>query len=590
MPMALGLGLGLPYLGAACGPYPALDLNFIAMAASGVLDPRITFSRGGLATLTDAAGNVAYAPHNLFLWSNDLSNADWQKVGATTTANAGVDPLGGNTATRVQFNAGDNFVYKANGAPAAGTFYTIACWVKSNTGTAQTFRLFGEGTAARSSDFTATTSWQQFNFSRTAGGGTSIGLNTGSGGAAADLLVCFAQLNVGPLQPYYPTTSSAYHGPRFTYDATTHAALGLLIEEQRSNLFLWSRDFSNAAWTKQASGCTSVLNAAGVDGVAASASTITEAALSVPRSIYRAVSGAAGAFSQSVSFKQTTGPTRYLRLVIASSANDFGYVTVNMTTGAVAQAAGVKGTATSASAVVTSQPATGMWRVSLSCTLAAAPTIAFFVPLDATPTVVVGDYGRDQYVGDGTTNWVLDAAQFEAGAFATSYIPTTSATVTRAADSATMTGTNFSSWFNASAGTFVADVRSAGITDAQRGIVAASDGTTSNRAAIYFGAGSTDLVGRISIGGTGYFPATMTGAAGAGARRFAITYSSGRGQIAAGGAVGSAPSSPSGTLSAATQLDIGQVPGGGTQACVPIARIRFYSTPFTDAQLIAATT
>ena len=47
-------------------------------------------------------------------------------------------------------------------------------------------------------------------------------------------------------------------------------------------------------------------------------------------------------------------------------------------------------------------------------------------------------------------------AQVEVGAFPTSYIPTTSAALTRNADVATMTGTNFSSWFNQSAGTFTA--------------------------------------------------------------------------------------------------------------------------------------
>jgi len=46
-------------------------------------------------------------------------------------------------------------------------------------------------------------------------------------------------------------------------------------------------------------------------------------------------------------------------------------------------------------------------------------------------------------------------AQLEAGAFPTSYIPTTSATVTRAADNASMVGSNFSSWYNQSEGTFV---------------------------------------------------------------------------------------------------------------------------------------
>jgi len=40
------------------------------------------------------------------------------------------------------------------------------------------------------------------------------------------------------------------------------------------------------------------------------------------------------------------------------------------------------------------------------------------------------------------------------GAFATSYIKTTSAQVTRSADAASMTGTNFSSWYNAGEGSF----------------------------------------------------------------------------------------------------------------------------------------
>ena len=46
--------------------------------------------------------------------------------------------------------------------------------------------------------------------------------------------------------------------------------------------------------------------------------------------------------------------------------------------------------------------------------------------------------------------------QLEVGAFPTSYIPTTSAQATRAADSATMTGSNFSSWYRHDEGTFLA--------------------------------------------------------------------------------------------------------------------------------------
>ena len=49
----------------------------------------------------------------------------------------------------------------------------------------------------------------------------------------------------------------------------------------------------------------------------------------------------------------------------------------------------------------------------------------------------------------------------EAGSFPTSYIPTTSTTVTRAADVASIAGANFANWFNPSAGTFFCEWKSA---------------------------------------------------------------------------------------------------------------------------------
>lgn len=53
-----------------------------------------------------------------------------------------------------------------------------------------------------------------------------------------------------------------------------------------------------------------------------------------------------------------------------------------------------------------------------------------------------------------TVAGTVQFAQLELGAFATSYIPTTTTSLTRNADAVSMTGTNFSSWFNASEGTF----------------------------------------------------------------------------------------------------------------------------------------
>lgn len=54
-----------------------------------------------------------------------------------------------------------------------------------------------------------------------------------------------------------------------------------------------------------------------------------------------------------------------------------------------------------------------------------------------------------------TVTGTVQFAQLESGTFATSFIPTAGAALTRNVDVATMTGTNFSSWFNASEGTFV---------------------------------------------------------------------------------------------------------------------------------------
>ena len=55
-----------------------------------------------------------------------------------------------------------------------------------------------------------------------------------------------------------------------------------------------------------------------------------------------------------------------------------------------------------------------------------------------------------------TVTGTVQFAQLELGTFATSFIPTAGAAVTRNADTAVMTGTNFSDWYNLTEGTFVA--------------------------------------------------------------------------------------------------------------------------------------
>ena len=148
------------------------------------------------------------------------------------------------------------------------------------------------------------------------------------------------------------------------------------------------------------------------------------------------------------------------------------------------------------------------------------------------------------------------ARQVEAGAFATSYIPTTSAAVTRAADVAVMTGTNFSDWWNASAGTFVAEFD--GPASGTRPIVAADD-NTANEVIMLYGSG-TDPKAIVTDGGAtqadldaGTLTANTSGKLGLSfaANDFAACFNGGTVAVDTGG-----------TLPTVTQARLGAGPAG----------------------------
>jgi len=87
-----------------------------------------------------------------------------------------------------------------------------------------------------------------------------------------------------------------------------------------------------------------------------------------------------------------------------------------------------------------------------------------------------------------------DCWQMELGSTLTSYIPTTTVTVTRSADNATMTGTNFSSWYNQNEGTILilTDKLHSGIFDGYRNYCQIMDSSGTNiSVSIYTNQGGT---------------------------------------------------------------------------------------------------
>lgn len=208
----------------------------------------------------------------------------------------------------------------------------------------------------------------------------------------------------------------------------------LLIEEARTNLLTYSADYSNVAWNKEnvtVSAVTTVLP----DGTSNANKVIDTAVLGFHR-VYSGLISGISATSYTFSVYAKYAGRRWLALQISGSTY---FDLVN----------GVVGSSTSGSTGTITPVGNGWYRCTTTRTLLAGLTTTEIFLANA-------DNGAN-YTGDGTSGVYLWGAQLEQGAFATSYIPTTSAQVTRNADQASMTGTNFSSWYNASAGTLYVD-------------------------------------------------------------------------------------------------------------------------------------
>jgi hypothetical protein len=248
------------------------------------------------------------------------------------------------------------------------------------------------------------------------------------------------------LATYYPTTTAAYYAPRFDYNPSTLAAQGLLIEEQRTNSLTYSEDFGNAAWTK--GGATISTDTTAAPSGTTTADSLIEDASTGQHRIYRTISGTTNTNPYTVSFfaKANTRTRIYVGIAESPTFSRQGNAIFDLSAGTVVSAsAGLNG-ATGGTATITAV-GNGWYRCSYTLTLGGTDT-SFFTDIDlvSTGTTI-------SYTGNGTSGLFIWGAQFEAGAFATSYIPTTTTALTRNADVASMTGTNFSSWYNATEGT-----------------------------------------------------------------------------------------------------------------------------------------
>lgn len=307
--------------------------------------------------------------------------------------------------------------------------------------------------------------------------GASLSLDFLSGNQVLDPRITFTRTT----EATYTNSSgvlatAAIDGARFDYDPVTLAPKGLLIEEQRVNLCLQSENFSTT-WTNVNS--IEQTNAiVAPDGTQTAdllqADSITTASA---RDLRQNVTGTVtAAHTLSVYAKAKNGTFINLAFRNQAAAANSCSAEFNLATGTISIAAANAGNATGATASITSV-GNGWYRCSVSGIADTSGTV-FTLLFNGRTT------SNSSSVAADTELCYLWGAQLEAGAFATSYIPTEASQVTRAADSAVMTGTNFSSWYNQSEGTVVVNIISAPVANIVQQAWYISNNTGSNNIAL----------------------------------------------------------------------------------------------------------
>ncbi len=338
--------------------------------------------------------------------------------------------------------------------------------------------------------------------------------------------------------------------PRWDYDPATLTLRGLLIEEARENRTLQSADLSNAAWQKAGANGPAAPTVTGNQAVAPDGTT-TASRIALP-----AISGAgavsfvqqplaAGAsvalWTFSIYLKGSVGGEQTYVCIYDGISNYIAKQRVTLTT------SWQRYTITSPSNLTTAA-----WYTFIGTDLRDAGETS-------TPAATIYAWG----------------GQMEQGAFATSYIPTTSAAVTRAAEQCYIPS---ASWFSSYTYSLAVEFDTALIARTVAGI---SDTVFANASYIANGA----FVRSASVSGTAVTAGPVN-------KQCATLVPSTTIRICNnGGAVFTNSSGVAAAQTTATRMSIGCSPWAlDNQLCGHIRRVAYYARILTDAEMQTVTT
>lgn len=297
------------------------------------------------------------------------------------------------------------------------------------------------------------------------------------GGAGADFAFTRAGTRTRKAATYLETVATGV--PALDYTGSTCPSLSL--EPARTNLLLQSETFDNASWTKN--NTTVSANAVAGPENLTTADNLLETVANGLHEHYKTISKAASSLAYSITiFAKPINGRNFIEIASGAGANSVSkYFDVSTGTLGNSTSTGTGFVITNSSIVAS---ANGFYRCELNITSDAATSMTIVYRCASAN-------GTNSYVGDVTKGISYYGAQLEQASYATSYIKTEGATVSRVADAVTAL-TGVSDLIGQTEGTLYFEGSSFADGTAKH-ILSISDGTDNNRVQIYTAA--TNVIG-----------------------------------------------------------------------------------------------
>ena len=349
--------------------------------------------------------------------------------------------------------------------------------------------------------------------------------------------------------------SAAINAARFDHNPATLVSRGLLIEESRTNLYSRSEEFETATWTKTRSSITANATTA-PDGTLTADKLVEDTSILNTHTINSSVTPPATSHTFSVFVKKAERNFIVLRL---GGSNDF----FNLDTGVAI---------TNVNTPTITNFGNGWYR----CTVTSAGGTQGSLQMSADGITTL-------YTGDGASGVFIWGAQLEAGSFPTSYIPTTTAALTRSADVCSITGGDFTSLYNATEGTILANASTPASGD--RTVLSTDDNTANEMTRLR--TEGTNPFFKVTDGGSDVVAIDAGTVTANTTFKLAAAYEINNFAASING--GTVVADTSGTIPTVDRMRIGAGQGGNTM-CGHIARIQYFRKRLPDAKLQSLTT